>query len=502
MPDPCFENVRINTTLRNACNAGDDGSVIANETKGASVTEVRLGIDVACRADHQASLADERGEFLWSAWRFRTTTADLERLWAKIPAGAAVVVVMEPTRNAWVPLAAWLSARGAEVVVVPPEQSADLRDYYNKHAKTDRLDSRMLARMALLHPEGLRRVDDLGPAEPLKRATRHRSSIQKRRTAAMQRLDALVELLGPGWADVLGTGDYSKTALAVLERCSDPRAMKRLGHKRLSGLVIRTSRGAWREAKADELLAAADETIELWSAGGLDFAELAEDIAAEVRIIRALDAELANIEDRIEGLYDEADPAGIVMSAPGLGLTLAAGILGRTGDLNRFASLSGVRSFTGLVPKLDQSGLADGQPGPTKAGDPGLRTALYLAADQARKVDPTLAARYHRLVVEQGKHHVSALCSLAPVLMTRIAACWRKGQRYELRDVDGRPITEAEGRAICADRYKIDPAMRAARRRNSSAKQHKQGTGRRKKESTGAAPATGPSAPDVIEKVA
>lgn len=97
--------------------------------------EMRLGIDVACRADHQASLADERGEFLWSGWRFRTTTVDLERLWAKIPAGAQVVVVMEPTRNAWVALAAWLQARGARVSVIPPEQSADLRDYFNKQPR-------------------------------------------------------------------------------------------------------------------------------------------------------------------------------------------------------------------------------------------------------------------------------------------------------------------------------------------------------------------------------
>ena len=52
------------------------------------MSEVRLGIDVACRADHRASLADERGEFIWSSWKFRTTTADLERLWAKIPDGA------------------------------------------------------------------------------------------------------------------------------------------------------------------------------------------------------------------------------------------------------------------------------------------------------------------------------------------------------------------------------------------------------------------------------
>lgn len=241
-------------------------------------SEVRLGIDVACTAVHQASLADERGVFLWQGWRFRTTTADLERLWAKIPDDASVVVVMEPTRNAWAPLAAWLEARGAVVSVVPPEQSADLRDYYNKHTKTDRLDSKMLARMPMLHPEGLRRVESLGPVDPFKRAVRHRSSLQKRRVACAMRLDALLELLGPGWLEVFGTVSYGKTAVAVLERYASPVALKKLGRARLTRLVIRASRGAWREAKADELLAAADETLTLWAAGGLDFDELAEDI--------------------------------------------------------------------------------------------------------------------------------------------------------------------------------------------------------------------------------
>lgn len=86
---------------------------------------------------------------------------------------------MEPTRNAWVSLAAWLRAKGAAVVLVPAEQFADLRDYYNKHAKTDRLDSRVLARLPLLHPEGLRPIEDLGPAEPLRRAVRHRVGVGK-----------------------------------------------------------------------------------------------------------------------------------------------------------------------------------------------------------------------------------------------------------------------------------------------------------------------------------
>jgi transposase len=73
---------------------------------------------------------------------------------------ADVLVVMEPTRNAWVPVAAWFRRQGAEVVMVPPERSADLRRYYSKHAKTDQLDSRLLARLPMLHPLLQPRRDD------------------------------------------------------------------------------------------------------------------------------------------------------------------------------------------------------------------------------------------------------------------------------------------------------------------------------------------------------
>jgi hypothetical protein len=110
-------------------------------------------------------------------------------------------------------------------------------------------------------------------------------------------------------------------------------------------------------------------------------------------------------------------------------------------------------------------------------GDPpsdhGLREAVFLAAEHACKVDPTLAARYHRLIVEGGKHNNSAVCTIAGVLVTRLAACWRNGQTYVIRDLDGNEITPEEGHAICAERFKIPPAIRAARRSTTTAKKLK-----------------------------
>ena len=67
------------------------------------ILRLNLRIDIACRAAHQASLADERGEFVWSGRRFRTTSAELTRLWAMAPADTdptQVTVITEPTRNA------------------------------------------------------------------------------------------------------------------------------------------------------------------------------------------------------------------------------------------------------------------------------------------------------------------------------------------------------------------------------------------------------------------
>jgi transposase len=470
---------------------------VSDEENGARILRLRLrlGIDIACRAAHQASLADERGEFSWSGRRFRTTAEDLERLWAMLPAGTApsmVTVIMEPTRNAWVPLAAWFRRRGAEVVMVPPERSADLRAYYSKHTKSDRLDSRILARLPLLHPEGLHTEQGLGPGDSLRRAVKLRSTLVRRRTATLARLDALLEILGPGWHAALGSDLANKTPLKFLAAgYACPHTVQRLGRARLARFLHRHSRGSWSEGKAEELLATAAATLRLWD-DDLDYPDLADDIAIEARLALTLTQEIKELDERIAVLFAHADPGGILLSVPGIGPILGAQILGRLGDPNRFSSLAGVRAFSGLVPRLNSSGLSGQHTGLTKAGDACLREALFMAAEHARRADPSLAAKYHRLMVTGGKHHNSALCHVATTLLTRIAACWRRGEHYTLRDTDDRPIDAAQARAIIAERYAVPTELRAARRTTHT--RHRPSTpqtGQRRKESQHA-PSTGP----------
>jgi transposase len=444
-----------------------------------------LGIDVACRAEHQATLAID-GKPVWRGRKFLTRTSDLDRLWADLDLDDAgeLTVVLEPTRNAWLVLAQWFRRRGARVVMVPTTQSADLRKYFSKHAKNDRLDSEVLARLPLLHPEGLREFTGDSSADPLRRLTKQRSTLVKRRTAIYSRLDALIELLGPAWYDVLGS-DYGKAALAFLARYADPHAVLRLGEARLSRFLQARSRGQFGAVPAKSLVAAARETLALWGPDGMDWVELAADIAVEAEQATFVSAQIKDIDERLANLYAEADPERIVASAPGVGPVISAVIAGRIGDPHRFTSLAAIRAYSGLVPKVNQSGLGEKRCGVTKAGDPLLREMLFIAADHARLVDPQLAAKYVRLM-SGDRHRDSAICHLATDLLTRIAACMRTGQPYVIRDVDGREITEAEGKAIVKTKYKLDKKQRVAAAGRRMKQRRKQATGRESQKSQSA----------------
>ena len=445
-----------------------------------------LGIDVAVRAEHQATLARD-GATVWRGRKFWTRPADLERLWEDLdlPDPAELTVVVEPTRNAWIVLAEWFRRHGARVVMVPTTQSADLRKYYSKHTKNDRIDSELLAGCPCCTPKACGSTPGRGPAHSLRRLVKQRSTMVKRRVAVYARLDALVELLGPAWYAVLGS-NYGIAALEFLARYADPHAVIRLGRARLTRFLIARSRGAWRDDHAAGLITAARETLALWGTSdgsdGMDFAELAEDIAHEAEQALFLTRQIKQIDERVANLYADADPAGIVASAPGVGAVISAVIAGRIGDPHRFTSLAAIRAYTGLVPNVSQSGVSKVESSITKAGDPLLREMLCTAADQARRVDPQFAAKYQRLMVGD-RHHESAICHLATHLVTRIAACMRAGQPYALRDVDGTPITEAEGRAIVTARYKIDPRRRDNVRYQRMRERRKQAAGQESQES-------------------
>jgi transposase len=194
----------------------------------------------------------------------------------------------------------------------------------------------------------------------------------------------------------------TQTAFKFLAGWANPHQVKRIGRARLARWFQRETPKAWGEQRADPVVAAAEATLALWGPAGLDYEALAADIATEASLALELSRQIARLDERIFDHYCDADPDHILLSVPGAGKILAAQIRGRLGDPHRFTSLAAARSFSGLIPHQSSSGLTDATGGPTKHGDACLREALFLAADHARKTDPTLAARYQRLMCQTG----------------------------------------------------------------------------------------------------
>ena len=68
----------------------------------------------------------------------------------------------------------------------------------------------------------------------MRRATKLRASLVKRRSAVLGRLDAYLELLGPGWHAAFGADLANNTPLRFLAAgYGDPHTLRRVGRARL-----------------------------------------------------------------------------------------------------------------------------------------------------------------------------------------------------------------------------------------------------------------------------
>jgi transposase len=223
-------------------------------------------------------------------------------------------------------------------------------------------------------------------------------------------------------------------------------------------------------ARAAQWLASAAAAVELYGEHpAVAFADLAAEVATEVRLIRAIEAELAVHAPERELAYRWADPGQLARSLPGLaevgGPVLAAVI----GEASRFPTGAHFKSYLGLAPKASETGETDrkGQP-MSKAGSRLLRATLVRAADHARKQDPQLAKVYYQQMVERGAEHIKALCVVAGRLAERGWAVMHRRMPYVVCDTTGEPVTPAQAKVIIAEQWTVPADVRNRRRSRKS----------------------------------
>jgi transposase len=101
---------------------------------------------------------------------------------------------------------------------------------------------------------------------------------------------------------------------------------------------------------------------------------------ALLRVRAGLRTELAGLERRLRDLAKDDAACRLMMTMPGVGPVVALTLKFAIDDPGRFRSSKDVGPWAGLTPGRYQSGEVDVVGAITRAGDAGLRTALYQAA--------------------------------------------------------------------------------------------------------------------------
>ena len=155
--------------------------------------------------------------------------------------------------------------------------------------------------------------------------------------------------------------------------------------------------------------------------------------AAAEPILRArqvLRRELAEIEKLVRNLAGDDPACRLLMTMPGIGPVVALTFVTAIDDPGRFRRSKDVGPWVGLTPGRNQSGERDIVGAITKAGDAGLRTALYQAATVMlnRGAPNWLKAWALRLAVLRGKKRATvALARRIGVVLHRM---WRDGTEF------------------------------------------------------------------------
>jgi transposase len=431
---------------------------------------VAVGLDAAVVANHHVIVRRPcpggAGDVV-ANFTVPPTLAGMDVLSKRLALHGPVMAVAEPTSMTWLPLSIALGRAGCSLALVGNRHSARLRSALAGKNKSDSIDANMLSRAGeffSLQPARIPSPQELA----LKRVCQRRGKLI---VDANRRLRRIISLARWAFPDVWNAFAGSRsTALAVLTRWPDLAQLARARTSTISDIVAAHTRGVDNvDDRAVRIRAAARAWAEFWE-GHVDLdalawetSELLDDYAdAETRLERATDV----ARRRWEQLWGDDR---LLLSVPGMGPITSPTVRAFLADGSQFDDAKQAQSFVGLNPSNWSSGqMAAPSRAITKEGPAVLRLAFYQAGNVARTVDPQLAEFYRRLMVERGHCHTQASCAVARKLVARTWATLTAGRCYQLRDLEGQPITRRVAKQQAAALAVPDDIRRRARARSAA----------------------------------
>lgn len=294
-------------------------------------------------------------------------------------------------------------------------------------AKSDPGDARVIADYLRLRRHDLRELRPFsGETRALRAVVRTRGDLVDARVAAGNQLAATLAAFWPG-AGELFADVWSEIALAFLERYPTPTAAAHLGEARLAAFLRKHGYSGRRTSA--ELL----ERLHSAPAGLADGPESEarhDAVLAMVRLLRALNGSIKDLDRAVVAHLDEHPDAIVFRSLPRAGQVNAAQMLAEWGDCREaYDGPEAVAALSGMAPVTRRSGkhLAVGF---RWACNTRFRNALATFADNSRHASPWAASVY-QAAIDRGVDHPHAIRILGRAWIRVIYRCWQDGVAYD-----------------------------------------------------------------------
>jgi transposase len=430
-----------------------------------------IGIDLAITAPHKAIVTGADGKFVTPLLSFRTRWSDIEQLVARIrgdaPPGSPIRAIMEPTGMVWFPVSVALHSLDVVPYLVSGQRTYDLRRYFKRHASSDRVSARVLAKMPFVDEHSLYPLQIPSSIQfACQRGCKELDRVQTHITAIKNRLRDTDRFAWPGLEQVF-SAIFSPTARLFRQTWYDPFRVLQAGLETVQHTFLPLLEPQNDLLWVENLVELASQVAKLYGPYALDYTLLQGEVCREQEHLGYLEKRKHSLwHDTIRPLYRQLHPSRNLETLYGVGELSAAVHASFVRNPHRFPNSRRFRGWHGMIPDSRQSGESESKGlHISQAGPDPIKKFSYIGADVARRYDPQIAAIYHDQMINKGKHHKQAVCACATHLLDRVFLILKEDRPYELRDVDGTPVTPKQARAIIAERYTVPEEVRTRNNR-------------------------------------
>ena len=386
---------------------------------------IYVGIDVA-KDKHDCFISNSDGEVLFKSFTISNNREGFETLFQRIKSISAdltkVKVGLEATGHYSYNLLGFLLDKGLPTFVINPLHTNLYRKSLSlRKTKTDKVDAHTIASM-IMSDVNLKSYSDTSyHNEELKSLTRYRFDKVKERAALKSSVSRLVCILFPELEKLVPTL-HMASVYALLSEFPSASAIASAHLTRLTNLLSESSKGRYFKDTALTFREAARNSI------GSYMPAKSLELKHTINLIRELDAEIKEIEDKIKLIMDELNSP--ILTIPGISYRMGAMIIAEIGDFSRFDSPDKILAYAGMSPSTYQSGQLDNcHSHMEKRGSRYLRYALYNATKYVCHWDESFGAYLAKKRAE-GKHYNVALSHATKKLVRTIYAMEKSGQAY------------------------------------------------------------------------